>query len=61
MKVIAVSNFNDEIISDFFVCSTSNKAMSEQIAEALNCFHGKNSEYFYKSVSDDHILYKFEP
>lgn len=61
MKVIGTSNFDDELVSEFFVCSTPNKAMAQEIAEALNLFNGGEHKYFYKSVEDDHKLYKYEP
>lgn len=63
MKIVKVSNFNDEMINDQLVCSNiKNKFEADTMLEALNQKHsGDTANYHYKIVEDDYKLYTWEP
>lgn len=61
MKVIAVSNFNNETMSDILVCENVNQYWGERIVEMFNRAAGEHSARFYRLVPDDHVLYVWEP
>lgn len=62
MKIIAVSNFDNESVSDVLVAENVSEYYAKHIVEFLNGkFSGTSSPNYYRVVSDDHKLYKFEP
>lgn len=62
MKIIAVSNFNNESVSDVLVAENVSEYYAKYIVEFLNSkFSGTSSPNYYRAVLDDHKLYKFEP
>jgi hypothetical protein len=61
-KIIGVSNFDNETVSDTLVC----EGMTQYWAKAIfnDCVGKLNTEYdyyFYKIVPQDYKLYKWEP
>jgi hypothetical protein len=61
MKVVGVSNFCDETISDILVCSEVNNYYGQRIVEMLNFEVNDYSRYYYKLKNDDYELYVWEP
>lgn len=61
MKIIAVSNFDNERISDFLVAENVSEWYAEKISFLLNEFTGLSSTMFYKGVKDNYKLYEFQP
>ena len=62
MKVIAVSNFDDDQIDDILVCEAESKYWAGSIAKSLNkTSGGDRSPHFFKVVDDNYVLYKWEP
>lgn len=61
MKIKAVDNFGRETVSDWLVCENVNAHMGAQIVRLLNESEGERSSYCYELVSDDHVLYSWEP
>ena len=59
MKIIRISNYGDESISDGLIAEKVNFGYLKQILEFLN--RDPNGTYFFKSVKDNHVLYKFQP
>lgn len=61
-KIIAVSNFDDESVSDRLVAENIKSEMeARHMAGALNAVTGPNSADYFKVVPDDHKLYQWEP
>ena len=59
MKIIGISNFCDDSISDILIC----KKIQEEYGQAIVDFLNNRSEgqtYFFKSVADNYPLYKRE-
>lgn len=61
MKVIAVDNYNRENISDFLYLDGLSEDTAKEVANRLNAKAGQDAERFYKAVTEDYQLYKFEP
>lgn len=62
MKIIAVSNFDNESISDSLVAENVSEYYANYIVEFLNNkFGGVLATYFYRVVEDEYKLYIFEP
>lgn len=61
MKIIGVSNFDNEMIDDVLICDNIHKINGETIVEFMNDSASEDSFYFYKLVDSDHELYVFEP
>jgi len=59
MKIIAISNYGDESISDRLIAEKVNFGYLEKILKFLN--HDPDGTYFFKAVKDNHVLYKFQP
>lgn len=60
MKIIGVSNFDNETTNDILICENISPEFDKVIVNLLNRkfqFQG----YFFKMVDDDYQLYKFEP
>lgn len=62
MKIIKVSNFNNESISDILIAERITDYYASIIVKALNkeC-SGDYAPDFFRSVGDDHKLYTFKP
>lgn len=61
MKIIAVSNFDKESVSDILIAESVSEYYVRYIVEFLNSrFSGMSSPNYYRAVPDDHKLYKFE-
>lgn len=62
MKIVCVDNFDRETISDVLICENIAFGYGEDIVKFLNDrYSGNSSSDFYKLVSDDYKLFKFEP
>jgi hypothetical protein len=62
MKIIAISNANDESVSDRLVATgIKNEFEAQTMVIALNDEGGEHSADFFKAVADDHVLYTREP
>lgn len=63
MKIIAVSNFGNELLDEFLVADNiRNSEFARYIAIALNeRFSGKDAERYYRAVEDDYKLYTYDP
>jgi len=63
MKIIQVDNFQRESVDDFLVCEKiTDGIVGEFIVERLNeRYAGEDSSVFYRLVSDDYPLHKFNP
>ncbi len=60
MKVIGVSNFDLESVSDILICENVSKHNGKRFVELLNQ-NGEHATYYYRLVEDDYKLYVFEP
>lgn len=62
MKIIKVSNFDSESVSDVLIAEKVLDHYVDSIVNALNeKYSGVVSTYFFRAVADDHKLYVFEP
>jgi hypothetical protein len=61
VKIIAVSNFDDETVSDSTVCENVGNWYGPLIVDLLNNHSGERGPRFYKLVPDDHKLYEYDP
>lgn len=58
MKIIGISNYDNDYVSDVLIKENVTESEGKKIIEKMN----KNSDYyFYKIVLDNYKLYKFEP
>jgi hypothetical protein len=61
MKIINVDNYNRDTVDDVLVCENVKKYYGEIIVNALNnTLSGEHSESYFRLVSDDYVLYKYE-
>lgn len=61
MKIIGVSNSNDETVSDCLVCENVRESLAEEICNDLNKkYCGEYDGTHFKMVPDDYKLYHFE-
>lgn len=60
MKIIGISNFDNDSISDILICENICEGYDKAI---INFFNDRadHQTYFFKIVADDYKLYKFEP
>ena len=61
VKIIGVSNFDDETMSDTLVAERVVEVYARDIVNSLNDSGGENSYRYYKIVPEDHKLYVWEP
>jgi len=61
MKVIGVSNFALESVSDILICESVSKRNGKRFVELLNQDGEEHATYHYRLVEDDYKLYVFEP
>lgn len=62
MKIIGVSNFNEEGINDIIVAENVTKIFIDSIVSFLNNeFSGNTKIYYFKKVEDDYNLYTYDP
>ena len=59
MKIVGVSNYDNESVSDFVVAENVVRGCIKRMCKALN--NGPNETYFFKAVEDDYVLYEQEP
>ena len=59
MKIIAISNYNNESVSDYLVAENVLPGCIKIMCKALN--DNPNQTFFFKAVEDDHVLYEFQP
>ena len=62
-KVVGTDNFARETVSDFLAAESINsEATAKLIADALNeAYGGRDAPVFYRAVSQDYKLYRWEP
>ena len=62
MKIICVSNFDKETVSDSLVCENVIRYYGEFLTKTLNDkFSGDDSPNYYNLVEDDYKLYEWKP
>lgn len=62
MKIVMVSNFDKETVSDVLIAKDVASYYADFIADALNKrFSGDMSPNFFRAVEDDYKLYIFRP
>lgn len=61
MKIVAVSNHDDEMVSDSLICENVNERNGKRLVELLNQPVGNDSMYFHKLEADDYKLYVWNP
>lgn len=59
MKIIGISNFANDSISDILICKNIRDGYSKVIVNLLNS-EFQDQIYFFKVVEDSYKLYKFE-
>ena len=57
MKIIGVSYFNNDSISDVLICRKVKEGYEKEIVDFLNN-RSEGQTYFFKSVDDNFKLYK---
>lgn len=60
LKVIAVSNYDDETMNDSLICDNVNEYYGKIIVDRLNSMYPEG-RMFYKLVPQDTKLYVWEP
>jgi len=61
MKVIAISNFDNDTVSDRLIAENLSEEEAKKLAAEKNAKCGKYSTYYYQAVADNHKLYIWEP
>jgi hypothetical protein len=61
MKIICKDNFDREHVSDKLIAENVDAVYAYRIAKLLNESEGESSSHFYLAVSDDYVLYTFNP
>lgn len=59
MKIVGVDNFARENVSEILVAENVNEFYAQLIVDKLN--DNENNYYFYTNVSDDYVLYVYDP
>ena len=58
MKIIAIDNYNTEVISDRLIHENLKKHEGEILLKGLNAHE---SQWYYRLVEDNHELYVYDP
>jgi len=61
MKIVAYSNHDTETVNEKLIAENLKQADAETKCAALNVRVTDADTYYYKVVSDDYKLYKWEP
>lgn len=61
MKVVAVDNFDTELIDDILIKDNLTKEEADKIVKEHNDKMHEHSARYYRAVEDNYKLYKFEP
>lgn len=61
MKIICIDNFDRETKSDILICDSVTDYWGTLIVKLLNQNTRQESDQFFRLVTDDYKLYKFEP
>lgn len=61
MKIIAKSNFDNEMVSDLLIAENMSSIYSALFVNFLNSHFPENHTYIYLVVPDDYKLYEFIP
>lgn len=61
MKVIGISNFDNESVDDILICETINEYYGNKVKDLLINDMSEHDKYYYKLVKDDYKLYEFQP
>lgn len=62
MKIIGVSNFDNELTSDILIAENLQPYWAKAIVSLINKYLcSETSTYYYKAVENTYILYKYEP
>jgi len=62
MKIIIVSNFDNEAVSDRLIAENVSSVYGRTMVSALlDKFSGSSSPDFFRLVEDDYKLYEFKP
>lgn len=59
MKIVGVSNFDNDSVSDVLICRKVKEGYEKGIVDFLNN-RSEDQTYFFKSVADNYQLYKRE-
>ena len=57
MKVVRADNFDLGRFPESLVAEGLERVAAHALADALNARTGKNSQFFYKVVDDDYVLF----
>lgn len=57
MKIVGVSNFDDDTVDDILIAENVNQPYGERIVGLLEKDCGENGYYFPKLVDDNYELY----
>lgn len=64
MKIIATSNYADEVFSEYVAVDTSinlHQKMVEAIVETMNNNKYRGDSIYYVAKPDDYVCYRFQP
>ena len=62
MKIIAVSNFDDEMVSDILIAENVSEDWAKRIVKLMNTHWSTETDrYYYQCVIDEYRLHTFEP
>ena len=61
MKIIGISNFNLDNVSDILIASNINKYYGKIILKALKDNMNEHDIYYPRLVEDDYELYEWQP
>lgn len=62
MKIVQVDNFDRDYVSDILIAENANEHFGEFLTKVLNEKYSSDySPEYYRLVSDDYELHKWEP
>lgn len=61
MKIVIISNYNNELINDRLFCENISYEIAKKIANIMNESIPDDHPDFYEVVDDDYKLYKWQP
>lgn len=61
MKIVLISNYDDESVSQKLIAENVSEYNASLICKIMNRYFGESASMIYEMKPDDYILYTFQP